>query len=239
MRPITAWLLGSVGVFWLAAPPPGNAAVFRQNFEITVDRFTPPDLTIPTFFDPRLPEAIKLLPALNALPVPPIGTKGFGSYTYDESQLKLSREFSASQDTYVLGELGGKIAFSDFSINFFDHIYTQRTFVPSRIGEFLTYTRTSTGQFVPQSLNIRTFDDTSVVSVLGSGTGSDNFFTYRPGPVDFLLPSNVNSVSGIFRFTNAEPVPEPSFATIPALALGLGWLFCRKWTAQKNSGVAK
>lgn len=222
MRPITAWLLKSLGVLLVIAPHPVSAAVLRQSFEITVTSVRPPNLSNQTNFAPP-PETQALYSALNALPVPSIGTKGLGSYTYDESQLNFAREFSPYEDTYTLGR-PGKIAFLDFSLNFFNRTYTQLFYLPSRIGEFFTYTRTSTGQYLPQSLNLLTSDGTSVLTTLGGG---GNFFNYRPGPVNLAGVNSVFSVSGTLRFTDVEAIPEPS-AIVPVVALGLGWLYRRK-----------
>lgn len=220
MRPITTWLLKSLGVLLVVAPHPVSAAVLRQNFEITVTSVRPPNLSNQTNFAPP-PESQALYSALNALPVPPIGTKGLGSYTYDESQLNFAREFSLYEDTYTL-DSPGKIAFLDFSLNFFNRTYTQLFYLPSRIGEFFTYTRTSTGQYIPQSLNLLTSDGTSVLTT----GGGENFFNYRPGPVNLAGVSSVFGVSGTLRFTDVEAIPEPSAAAIvPVVALGLWW--CR------------
>ena len=85
MRPITAWLLGSLGVLWIVAPTPSYAAVIRQNFELTVT-----SLGYRQGDDPHL------------IDLPPIGTKGFGSYTYDEADIHYINERAYGQG-YFLG----------------------------------------------------------------------------------------------------------------------------------------
>ncbi|KAM3106173.1 hypothetical protein [Phormidesmis sp. 146-33] len=209
MHPITTWLLSALGVL-LIAPTPINAATIRQNFELTVNRVTPPSLESPD-------------PALNNLPLPEIGTQGRGSFTYDESKLTFVKELSVYRDTYALG-VPGRIDFADFSLDFFNRTYTQWTSGQSRIGQYLLFNRTPSGQYTPQSLLLDAVKDGTTVGIL------DSFIAYYPASPFVYSPSVMGSASGTFRFTDAEPVPEPSFAIVPVLVLGLGWLSQRKHT---------
>ncbi|MGV0028240.1 hypothetical protein [Phormidesmis priestleyi] len=218
MRPIHAWLLGSLGALSIAAPTPGHAATIRQNFELTVNSV-------------RLPSSNPPDPILSNLLLPSIGTKGFGSYTYDESQIKYVNDPVNYPVGYYLGS-PGRIAFSDFSLNFFDRTYTQQIYNRTRIGEIFLFDRTPSGQYTPQ--NYSPFFDTSKDgTTLSIGGGS---FTYYPASPFTTSTTVTGSASGTFRFTDAEPVPEPSFTIVPFFALGLGWLCQRKRTAQKSLG---
>ena len=208
MRPITVWLFGSLSVFLIAAPTPSNAAIIRQNFELTVTNVLPPA---------NQPDS-----SLSNFPLPAIGTKGFGSYTYDESQLNFSKEFSVYEDTYSLGVLG-KIAFLDFSLDFFNRTYTERVGNRTRIGEIFLFNRTSSGQFTPQNPFFDTAADGTTISIGAGG------FTYYPASPFTTSASVTGSAGGTFSLTDAEPVPEPPFsAIVPVLALGLGCLCQRK-----------
>ncbi|NDJ17382.1 hypothetical protein [Myxacorys almedinensis] len=214
-----AWLFSSLGVLLIVAPNPASAAIFRQNLELTVTRI-------------ESASQGQADSPLNKLPLPPIGSKGLGSYTYDESQLNYINQPTAYPIGYYLGRPGA-IAFSDFSLNFFNRNYTQLTYVGTRIGEFLLYDRTPAGQYTPQSLYLSTTDDTSVVRIIG------DLFIYRPGSVN--VPGDigaVNYVSGTFSFTDAEPIPEPpATAIVPIFGLGLGWLYQRTQARRRSANL--
>jgi hypothetical protein len=214
MRPITAWLLGSLGVLWIVVPTPSNAATIRQNFELTATSV-------------RLPAIAPPDPTLSNLPLPAIGTKGSGYYTYDPSEIKYVNDPVNYPTGYYLGA-PGKIAFSDFSLDFFNRTYTQRVNNRTRIGEIFLFDRTPTGQYTPQNPFFDTSEDGTTPSIGGG------FFTYYPASPFTTNPSATGSARGTFQLTDAEPVPEPSYAIVPFLALGMGWLCQRKRTAQKN-----
>ena len=207
MRPITAWLLGSLSVLWIVAPTPSDAAVIRQNFELTVTSlgYRPGD-------------------APSTVPLPLIGTKGTGSFAYDEANINYIDNPSYPVG-YYLGR-PGRIAFSDFSLNFFDRTYTKGIPIQSRIGEIFLFDRTSSGQYMPQNLVFDTSDGSSIVTIIG------NTFSYTPVPS--AENGAISSAIGTLRYTDSEPVPEPSSAIVPFLALGMGWLCHRRQTARKN-----
>ena len=215
MRLISAWLTGSLGALSIGAPLPGNAATIRQNFEITITQVTPPVLESPN-------------PAFNNLPLPEVGTQGRGSFTYDESKLSFVKEFSYYQDTYALG-VPGKIDFADFSLEFFNRTYTQWTSGQSRIGQYLLFNRTLTGQYTPRSLLLDAIKDGTTVRIL------DSFIAYYPASPFVYSPSATGSACGTFRFTDVEPVPEPSASALSTVfTLGLGWFYHRKRAARRS-----
>lgn len=210
MRPTTALLLGSLGVLLNVAPMPSNAAIIRQDFELTVTRSSSPqgDNTDPT-----------------SINLPLIGTKGFGSYIYDESQLNYVNEPSYPMG-YYLGR-PGKIAFSDFSLDLFNHIYTERIPLNSRIGEIFLFDRTPSGQYMLQNLVLDASDGGTIVTIIG------NTFGYNP--TVSAATGIIGSAGGTLRYTDAKPVPEPRVSVLPTVfALGLGWFYHRKRTAQRN-----
>gem|GEM_PF-5679446 len=88
MRPITARLLGSLSVLWIVAPTPSDAAVIRQNFELTVTSL-----------------GYRSGDAPSTVPLPPIGTKGTGSFTYDEADIHYINEPYIYPIGYYLGYL--------------------------------------------------------------------------------------------------------------------------------------
>jgi hypothetical protein len=214
MRLTNACLLSFLSALCLAAPTPSNAATIRQNFELTVTRVTPPSVESPD-------------PALRNLPLPEVGTQGQGSFIYDESKLTFVKELSIYQDTYALG-LVGKIDFIDFSLNFFDRTYTQWTSGQSRVGQYLLFNRTPSGQYTPQNLLLDAVKDGTTVRIL------DNFIVYYPASPFTTSSTVTGSASGTFRFTDAKSVPEPSSAIAPFFALGIGLLYQRKRTARKD-----
>lgn len=214
MRLITAWLLGFLGVLTVTSTS-SNAAILRQSFALTVTRVTPPSVESPD-------------PALNNLPLPGIGTQGRGSFTYDESQLNYMNQPVSYPVGYYLGR-PGNIAFLDFSLDFFGRTYTEWTSGQGRIGQFLLFDRTESGQYIPQALFVDAIEGGTTVRIL------DQFLTYYPASPFLYSPSVIGSASGTFRYTDLEVVPEPPTAAIASfLALGMGWLYDRKRRARRN-----
>lgn len=210
MRPITIWLLNSLGFLLIGAPTSSNAAVLRQHFEVTVTGTT--EISSMRGDNPYVD--------LRDSAVPPIGTKGLGSYTYDESQINYYAEEPCQPFNvcYPSGYYLGKprmIALSDLSIDFFNRSYTRLSFGSRNDRVFILYNRTSTGQYVPESLSFQTSDGPTRLII-----GTD---------IRYMAPYFLKDVTGTFRFTNVERVPEPSsLAIVPVVALGLGCLWHRK-----------
>lgn len=215
MRPMTAWFLGSLGVLWIGASTPSYAAIIRQNLELTVTTVNSPSSNPPD-------------PILSNLPLPSIRTKGFGSYTYDESQINYVNEPTYYPVGYYLGR-PGRIAFSDFSLDFFNRTYTQRVNNRTRIGEIFLFNRTPSGQYTPQDPFFDTSESGTTLSI-GSG-----FFTYYPASPFTTSASATGSASGTFLLTSAEPIPEPPASALSTIfALGLGWFYHRKRSARRG-----
>ncbi|MBW4540635.1 MAG: hypothetical protein KME43_16020 [Myxacorys chilensis ATA2-1-KO14] len=219
MRSLTAWLLNSLGLLLIVAPIPSYAATIRQNFELTVTRVTPPSTVNPSN------------PDLSNLPLPAIGTKGQGSFIYDESQLTLDQE-SIYQEYYYLGRRGS-IAFSDFSLDFFNRTYTGVGSSQARGTPFFLFTRNAAGQYTPDS----PYFDTSEAGVQLGATVRfiGQSFYYYPASIAVNNPSDIGSADGTLQFTEAEVVPEPPASAIaPVLALGMGWFYHRRRTARRK-----
>lgn len=211
MRPITVWLFGSLGALSIVAPTPSHAAIIRQSFELTVTGFG--------FRSGDNPD-----PA--SINLPPIGTQGGGSYIYDEANLNYINSPSYPVG-YYLGR-PGKIAFSDFSINFFNHTYTEQISLNSRIGEIFLFDRTPSGQHTPRTLILDTSDGATIVGIVGS------IFSYTPAPS--TVNGIIGSAIGTLRYTDAEPIPEPPASELSTVfALGVGWFYHRKRATQRNS----
>lgn len=216
MRPMTAWFLGSLGVLWIGASTPSYAAVIRQNFELTVT-----DLGYRPGDDP------------STAPLPPIGTRGTGSFTYDEADIHYIDEPHAYPIGYYLG-YPREIGFRNFSIDFYGQHFTELNHLNSRIGDFFLFDKTPSGHYTPNDMVLETvngyksFIYTSRYSLGADGHG----FGYTPIPT---VHSGLGSANGILRFTDAEPIPDPPASALSTVfALGLGWFYHRRRTARKS-----
>lgn len=206
MRYLVPCLFSFSGVFLIVAVSPSRAAILKQNFEITA--------TSPPFIVREAQPGA----AQNAV-FPAIGTTGFGSFVYNESQINFGNNPNAPANYYLrIPDL------SEFSLNFFNRTYTQVSSLPSRVGGFVSFDRNTAGQFTPRSLYAGVSDSDSGLVINGStfsyGQGNENYF---------------GSVNGTFRFTESEPIPEPTTAIASSLAAGFGYLFQHRRKHKRQS----
>lgn len=183
---------------------PARAAIV-QNFEITVDGYYTQPGTPPSPMQP------------------PIGTKGYGSFTLDESQIKYNDVQTLYRQYPPLGYY--VLTPSSFSLDFLNHRYTEvRQFgpTPSFATQF-SLVPTGGGQYRVTNFGINTLDKTSELNAINGR------FYYR----DTTAPYYESNAYGSVQLTSAEEVPEPSEVLGIPIAIAFCWLFQRKWASTK------
>ncbi len=192
MRTSSTIVLAAIGWIGLSSiPNPLNATIIG-NFEMTVDSVT----------DPRL--------------APPIGTKGFGTLTFDESQIQYNN--TPVMELYPKSPFGYYTrTASSLSLDFFNRHYTQ--IYDYNFGHTLThfsFVPTETGGYKLTSFAFSTVAQDNGI-LLTSSSFNNNALAY-----------------GTVRITNSEEVPEPSTIAGVPIAFSLGWLFHQRLKRKRS-----
>lgn len=199
MRTFSTLVLAAIGWIGLSRiSTPLNAAIV-SNFEITVDR---------SFDSDRLP---------------PVGTKGFGTLTFDESQIQYNA--NRSFDPYRRPPFGYYTEKpTSLSLDFFNRRYTQvGEYSVARATTFFSFDRAGTGSYQLTGFAVGTGDESSSLLI-----SSNSFITaFKDAGIAY----------GTVQLTSAEEVPEPStIAGIP-VALMVGWLSHRSLKRRRSKAV--
>lgn len=202
---ISAIILAAIGAVSLISQAD---ATIVQNFEITVTQFYDPP------FGPKTPTD-----------APPIGTKGFGTLTFDESQILYNGK--PQTEMYPTTPLGYyTLKPTSYSLDFFNRRYTQIV-DPGNIRAYtqFSFTRTDTGGYQLGYFIFGTRDETSVLRIDNRG------FTYGNDTSGFF------TAYGNVQLAPPEEVPEPTTIAGVPVALAIGWLFHQKRSRNRSKTI--
>lgn len=215
MRIASMFVVATIGYVGLSLiPKPINAATIVQNFEITVT---------------TLGQTFAGTPAPGIETAPPIGTKGFGTLIFDESQIQYNDK--PQTQMYQFPPRGYyALTPTSYSLDFFNHRYTQVGPYPFnyRGSTAFSFVRTDAGGYQLNGFTFGTQDETSRLSVYGYSGGGGQFF-YANAASGFQTLA-----IGDLQLTHAEEVPEPETIAGVPVALGFGWLFYRKLKRKRD-----
>ncbi|MBN8564251.1 MAG: hypothetical protein J0L70_27330 [Leptolyngbya sp. UWPOB_LEPTO1] len=199
MRTFSTIVLATIGWIGLSSISSPLNATIVSNFEITVDR---------SFDSDRLP---------------PVGTKGFGTLTFDESQIQYNE--NNFFDPYARPPFGYYAQRpTSLSLDFFNRRYTQVN--DSSIGRSTTYfsfNRTDTGSYQLKGFLVGTSDESSSLAISSNGFAA--------------AFNNAGLAYGTVRLTSSEVIPEPSMIAGVPVALMFGWLSHQKLKRRRSKTI--
>ena len=171
-------------------PTAAQAATLTQNFEFVVDRIAPTNFPLSE--------------------LPPIGTRGQGSFTIDTDQIRFGQFQPFYDPTHVAYFVEQP---TSLLIDFFGKRYTNLpvSIVFPRTGPYFTFTRAETGGYRVSNFAFAATDPGNPpISIESSG------FRYQ---ID---------VYGPVSFTPAEAIPEPTTIAGVPIAIAVAWTCHRR-----------
>lgn len=194
------FVVATIGYVGLSFIPKPIHATIVQNFTITVDqRFIPTGL-----------------PGTGLDTLPPVGTKGFGTLTFNEAQIQYNGKPQEMGASLPLGYYATTP--TSYSLDFFNHHYTEVTQPSSsRHPAYFSFDRTDAGKYQLSGFAFGNQDETSRMTLVGQSVNG-NFSYDNPA-------SSAGVALGSLQFTDAKEVPEPETIAGVPIALAFGWSY--------------